>query len=109
MGYWDYDTVRFFERLPESKEDALGFPTGAFQLTGDLVVLDRFSQVAQVISNVYLPKNKRSLKDLKALYAEGVRSIERQIARIQSARRRVAPQEKPKLKAAESADDAQSL
>ena len=83
VGYWDYDTVRFFERIPDTKPDTLGFPTGAFQLTGDVVVFDRFSQVAQVISNIYIPDNKRSRKDLKAHYQRGVRSIEDQIARIQ--------------------------
>jgi anthranilate synthase component 1 len=85
VGYWDYDTVRFFERLPNGRPDALGFPTGAFQLSGEVVVFDRFSQVAKVIANVYIPENKRSPKDLKRLYAEGVRSIERQVTRIQAA------------------------
>ncbi len=85
IGYWDYDTVRYFERLPDGRPDKLGFPTGAFQLSGEVVVFDRFSQIAQVISNVHIPENKRSAKDLKALYAQGMRSIERQVARIQSA------------------------
>jgi len=83
VGYWDYDTVRFFERIPDTKPDTLRFPTAAFQLSGEVVVFDRFSQVAQVIANVYIPENKRSLKDLKTLYMRGVRSIEDQIARIQ--------------------------
>ncbi len=68
VGYWDYDTVRFFEKIPDTKPDQLKFPTGAFQLTGELVVFDRFSQLAQVISNVYLPKGNASEKDLKTLY-----------------------------------------
>jgi anthranilate synthase component 1 len=85
VGYWDYDTVRFFERLPDGKPDTLKFPSGAFQLSGEVVVFDRFSQVAQVIANVHIPKNKRSVKDLKVLYAGGMRSIERQVARIRSA------------------------
>src|SRR5262249_40996703 len=78
------DTVRFFERLPSEKADTLGFPTCAFQLSGELVVFDRFSQMAQVISNVYIPESKRSPKNLKALYAQGLRAIDRQITRIQS-------------------------
>jgi len=84
VGYWDYDTVRFFEKIPDAKPDTLGFPTGAFQLSGEVVVFDRFSQVAQVISNVYIPDQKRTPKGLKALYAEGVRSIEDQLARLRS-------------------------
>lgn len=85
VGYWDYDTVRFFERLPDGKPDMLKFPTGAFQLSGELVVFDRFSQAAQVISNVHVPKEARGSKALKRLYAQALRSIERQVVRIQSA------------------------
>ena len=85
VGYWDYDTVRFFERLPNGRPDTLGFPTGAFQLSGEVVIFDRFSQVAQVIASVHIPENKRTPKDLKRLYTEGVRSIKRQMARIQAA------------------------
>ncbi len=85
VGYWDYDTVRFFEKIPDTKPDRLGFPTGIFQLSGELVVFDRFSQVAQVISNVYIPETKQSGKALKAFYREGCRAIERQIRLIQSA------------------------
>jgi anthranilate synthase component I len=85
VGYWDYDTVRFFEKIPDGKPDRLGFPIGAFQLSGEVVVFDRFSQMAQVITNVHVPEEKRSTKDLTALYAQGVRSIKRQIARIASA------------------------
>src|SRR4029077_20085472 len=83
VGYWGYDTARFFERLPDHTPDPSGFPTGAFQLTGDLVVLDRFSQMAQVISNIYVPEGKQTPKALKALYDKGARAIERQIAKIE--------------------------
>src|SRR5207302_4972810 len=98
VGYWDYDTVRFFEKIPDGKPDRLGFPTGAFQLSGEVVVFDRFSQLAQVIANVHIPESKKSLKDLKALYAQGVRSIERQIARIESAPRGTASRQSAPLK-----------
>ncbi len=97
VGYWDYDTVRFFERLPNGRPDALGFPTGAFQLSGEVVVFDRFSQVAKVIANIHIPENKRSPKDLKRLYAEGVKSIERQVARIESPEPAARSKKAPKL------------
>jgi anthranilate synthase component 1 len=84
VGYWNYDTVRFFERLPAGRSDTLGLPTAAFHLSGEVVVFDRFSQLAQVIANVYIPRHKQNVKDLKALYAQGVRSIEQQVTRIES-------------------------
>jgi anthranilate synthase component 1 len=84
VGYWDYDTVRFFEKLPDNKPDRLGLPGGLFQLSGEVIVFDRFSQVAQVISNVYIPDGANPTARLKALYAKAVRSIDDQIARIQT-------------------------
>ncbi len=81
VGYCDYDTVRFFEKLPDQKKDTLGFPSAAFQLTGELVVFDRFSQSARVITSVHIPDGS-SPKALKSLYQQGQRSIERQIAAL---------------------------
>ncbi len=80
VGYWGYDTVRFFENLPSSKRDALSCPTGAFQLSGEIVAFDRFSQTAQVIANIHIPENATSSAALKRLYTKGLRSIDRQIS-----------------------------
>lgn len=82
VGYWNYETAGFFERLPKPKKDMLGFPTGAFQLTGELVVFDRLAQTARIITNVHIPEGKRSPKDLEKLYKQGLQSIERQLKRI---------------------------
>lgn len=82
VGYWDYDTARFFERLPEGRADTLGFPTGAFQFSGDLVQFDRLSQTARVIHNVFIPEGRLSAKALEALYRQGDRALWRQIERI---------------------------
>jgi len=82
VGYWAYDTARYFERLPNGKPDSLGLPTGAFQLSGEVVVFDRMSQSARVMANVFIPKNKRPSVSLASLYRQGTRSIERQIARL---------------------------
>jgi anthranilate synthase component 1 len=82
VGYWDYDTVRFFERLPGGQRDMLKLPTGAFQLTKNVIVFDRFSQTAKVIVNVFVPSGKRTESQLRALYDETKRSIDLQIRRI---------------------------
>jgi anthranilate synthase component I len=82
VGYWSYDAVRYFERLPDGQPDTLGLPHGAFQFSGELVIFDRFEQTAQVISNVWIPEGARSPKALARLYRSGLRSIERQISRL---------------------------
>jgi anthranilate synthase component 1 len=101
VGYWSYDTARFFERLSPGKPNTLGIPTGAFHLSGEVVVFDRFSQIAQVIANIYIPQHLKTPKGLKRLYAQGVRSIEDQISRLQSSgapkrARRLPPARGPK-------------
>ena len=81
VGYWSYDTVRFFERIPNEKKDVLGLPTGAFQLSGELVVFDRLAQTARLISSVFIPE-KASTKTIEALYKNAVRSLDRQMKQI---------------------------
>src|SRR5262249_22492103 len=64
--------------------DKLGIAEGAFQLSGELVIFDRFRQSAIVISNVFIPEGKVSDKNLKALYQQAERSIARQIEQIRA-------------------------
>ena len=82
VGHWSYDTVRFFERLPSGKPDPLGFPQGAFQFSGELVIFDRFKQNAKVIANLFIPEGKPSAKTLQRLYQNAQASIGRQITQI---------------------------
>lgn len=79
VGYWDYDTVRFFERLPNGKPDTLGVPQGAFQLSGELMVFDRFSQTAKVIANIFIPPGRPSSRALARIYREGIKTIKQQV------------------------------
>jgi anthranilate synthase component I len=81
VGYWDYETVRFFEKFSKDLPDSLGAPTGAFQLTRELVIFDRLAQTASVISSVFIPDGSSS-KALRELYKQGVRSVKRQLRRL---------------------------
>jgi len=82
VGYWNYDTARFFEKLPDSKPDSMGFDTGAFQLSSELVIFDRLAQIAQVMAVVHIPADQRTRPALIKLYRQAQRSIERQLRRI---------------------------
>jgi len=79
VGYWDYDTVRYFERLPERLPDLLKLPTGFFQITGELVVLDHFTHKAQAICTIHISEGDRSTARLEKLYREATRSVRRLI------------------------------
>ncbi len=95
VGYWDYDTVRYFEKLPTKKPDLMGVPQAAFQLSGDLVIFDRFTHTAQVIRNVLIPEGQTGDAALKRLYQAGMKAVDAQIRDIE---RSMAPS-KAKVKA----------
>ncbi len=87
VGYWDYDTVRFFERLPrtpagQAGPDGLGLPGGLFQFSGEGVIFDRLEQTAKVMVCVFVPEGKFSESALRTRYQAGTRALERQIDAI---------------------------
>lgn len=102
VGCWGYDAVRYIERLPRAKTDALDLPTGYFMLCRDTVVFDRMSQTANVLTSVFVRPNDRTSAGLERLYRQGVRSLERQISDIQTVRsaprvKRVSSPQAPRL------------
>ncbi|MBF0620029.1 MAG: anthranilate synthase component I [Candidatus Omnitrophica bacterium] len=65
VGYMSYDTVRFFENLPNTLPDVLDLPDIVFMMAKDLVVFDHVHHTILVISCVEVPE--------KASRAERVR------------------------------------
>ncbi|MBI4844162.1 MAG: anthranilate synthase component I [Nitrospirae bacterium] len=53
VGYIGYDTVRFFEKLPDMRRKSAGHPDMFLMLTDTLLVFDNLSQTIKVISNAY--------------------------------------------------------
>ncbi len=54
VGYIGYDTVRYFEELPDRKLDGLGLPDIFLMLTDTLVVFDNLTHKIKVISNAHV-------------------------------------------------------
>ncbi len=54
VGYIGYDTVRFFEHLPDNRRDGLNLPDIFLMLTDTLVVFDNLTHKIQVISNAHV-------------------------------------------------------
>ena len=75
VGYIGYDTVRFFENIPDKNKDRLGIPDTLLILTDTLLIFDRLNHTIKILSNVILPKNSNRLKK-KQLYAKAIRKIE---------------------------------
>ncbi len=56
VGYIGYDTVRYFEKLPDNKRKGLNLPDIFLMLTDTLVVFDNITHRVQVISNAHIEK-----------------------------------------------------
>ncbi|MEN8262676.1 MAG: anthranilate synthase component I [Nitrospirota bacterium] len=57
VGYIGYDTVRYFEKIPDNKHKGLGLPDIFLMLTDTLVVFDNITHRVQVISNAHIEKS----------------------------------------------------
>lgn len=53
VGFIGYDTVRFFERLPERNKGGLGLPDVFFMITDTLVIFDNMTHTMKVVSNAH--------------------------------------------------------
>ncbi len=54
VGYFAYDLVRYFERLPDRNPDELGLPEGLLIFTDNLLVFDHVKHVIKIVSNVHV-------------------------------------------------------
>ncbi len=75
VGYIGYDTVRFFENIPDKNKDSLRIPDTLLILTDTLLIFDRLNHSIKILSNVFLPANA-GLSRKKELYRQAVRKIQ---------------------------------
>lgn len=76
VGYMGYDTVRFFETLPETNPDDLGLPDCYFVFTDTLLIFDHVRHRIKVLCLA------RAGSDPAAAYAAALEKIEALIARL---------------------------
>lgn len=70
VGFISYDTVRFFERLPESTMDDLNFPEIEFIFTDSILAFDHLKHKIKIIANVLIEDDPR------VCYHQALRRIE---------------------------------
>ncbi|MDD5409527.1 MAG: hypothetical protein PHC71_05510 [Candidatus Omnitrophica bacterium] len=75
VGYVGYDTVRFFEKIPDKNKDLLGIPDTLFILTDTILIFDRLNHSLKIVNNVILPKQAGALRK-KQLYRQAIKKIE---------------------------------
>ncbi len=75
VGYMGYDTVRFFERIPDKNPDELDIADTFFMLTDTILLFDHVNHTIKVVANVMVPE-KASAAQKKRAYAQAVRKID---------------------------------
>ncbi|MCX5693654.1 MAG: anthranilate synthase component I [Candidatus Omnitrophica bacterium] len=75
LGYIGYDTVRFFENIPDKNKDHLKIPDILLILTDTLLIFDRLNHTIKILSNIILPEGASLLKK-KQLYVKAIKKID---------------------------------
>ncbi len=77
VGYMGYDTVRFFEDIPDKNPQDLTLPDCIFMLTDNILVFDHVNHTIKIVANVMLPKIGRISSAQKTkLYKHALRQID---------------------------------
>ena len=78
VGFIGYDTVRFFERIPDKNPDDLKLPDSMFILTDSILIFDHANHTIKLVNNVILPGNVRNLSGVKKqkIYNNAIKKIE---------------------------------
>ncbi len=80
VGYMGYDTVRFFEKIPDKNRDAQGIPDSLFIFTDILFVFDHLQRKLKVVCNVFVDGHASP----EEAYLEAEEKIDRELRRLRS-------------------------
>jgi anthranilate synthase component 1 len=90
VGYIGYDIVKFIEDIPSTNPDDLDLPDCKFIFTDNLLIFDHVAHTIKVVSCVHLDREKNNLK---TLYNEARRKIDKLITEL-----RKKPKKRPKVR-----------
>jgi len=78
VGFIGYDTVRFFEKLPDKNPDDLRIADSILILTDTILIFDHVNHVIKIVSNCLLPNRGQKLSEgkKKKIYGAALRKIE---------------------------------
>ncbi|MDD5746489.1 MAG: anthranilate synthase component I [Candidatus Omnitrophica bacterium] len=76
VGYISYDTVRFFESIPDKNPDDLNLADCTFVLTDTILIFDHVSHTIKIVSNAFIGNNRhKSAPELERIYGDSIRKI----------------------------------
>ena len=93
VGYIGYDTVRFFERIPDLKKPGLDLPDMFFMVADTILIFDGLKQKIKIVSNAYLDG-----KDYTEAYSKAIEKIDKVVERLKR------PMKKQRVKSREQGD-----
>ncbi|MEV2610340.1 anthranilate synthase component I [Paenibacillus larvae] len=82
IGFFGYDLLRYYEKLPAHEQDDLDMQDMEFMFFDQIIVFDHVKQQVLVISNVHIPPEADDLI-IAAAYLETCRKVDRTLARLQ--------------------------
>lgn len=79
VGYIGYDTVRFFEEIPDKNSDDLGVSDVFMILTDNILVFDHVKHTVKIVVNIILSENylELSVKEKICFYNKAIKEIEK--------------------------------
>src|SRR6185503_15108678 len=73
VGYFSYDAVRWFEKIPDSHDDAIGIDDAVMMFFSRLLAFDHVRHQIHVIANVF---TDGTVKGLEAKYRKAIDDID---------------------------------
>ena len=98
VGFMSYETVRYFEQLPDYQKSEIEAPDIFFLITDTLLIFDNIAQKIKVVSNAYLDG-----VSLEEAYRRAVRKIDSLIKRLRKPLKQ--PERKRSLATVSSRED----
>ena len=82
VGYWSYDAVRWFEKIPDSHHDDIGIDDAVMMFFSRLLVFDHVRHQIHVIANIF---TGGQTDGLEVQYQKAIDDIEAMEARLDDA------------------------
>ncbi len=80
VGFFGYDTVRYFERLPERRQTGNDEDDAVFLVTDTMVIFDNVRHTIKIVSPAVIDENT----DIQTAYADAVRKIDEMVEILHS-------------------------
>ncbi|MEK3721789.1 anthranilate synthase component I [Paenibacillus sp. FSL H8-0034] len=81
VGFFGYDLMQYYEKLPAHKVDDLQMNDIQFMFCDQVIVFDHFKQQLKIIANVHIPQQGTDA-DIAAAYEATIAKIEETIERL---------------------------